>query len=84
MGRKHIVPYGLFQAHGYVSAPLVYDDRKGIGFTEEDLQLLSPRSVRCSSMTARPPAAKWRSASWRSSAMPQRSARRALRIWSGE
>src|SRR5215207_2852724 len=22
MGRKHIVPYGLYRAHGYVSAPL--------------------------------------------------------------
>lgn len=40
MGRKHIVPYGLYQVHGYVSAPLAFDDRKGTGFTEEDLELL--------------------------------------------
>ena len=40
MGRKHIVPYGLYRAHGYVSAPLAYDDRKGTGFTGEDLELL--------------------------------------------
>jgi CRISPR-associated protein Csd2 len=40
MGRKHIVPYGLYQAHGYVSAPLAFDDRKGTGFTEDDLELL--------------------------------------------
>lgn len=40
MGRKHIVPYGLYRAHGYVSAPLAADDRKGTGFTDEDLKLL--------------------------------------------
>ena len=40
MGRKHIVPYGLYRAHGYVSAPLAYDPRKGTGFTQEDLDLL--------------------------------------------
>ena len=40
MGRKHIIPYGLYRAHGFVSAPLAYDDRKGTGFTEEDLALL--------------------------------------------
>jgi CRISPR-associated protein Csd2 len=40
MGRKHIVPYGLYQAHGYVSAPLAADNRKGTGFTEADLELL--------------------------------------------
>jgi len=40
MGRKHIVPYGLYRANGYVSAPLAADDRKGTGFTDEDLDLL--------------------------------------------
>lgn len=40
MGRKHIVPYGLYRAHGYVSAPLACDDRKGTGFDGEDLELL--------------------------------------------
>ena len=40
MGRKHIVPYGLYEVHGYVSAPLAYDTRKGTGFTEADLELL--------------------------------------------
>ncbi len=40
MGRKHIVPYGLYRAHGFVSAPLATDDRKGTGFTDEDLDLL--------------------------------------------
>lgn len=40
MGRKHIVPYGLYRAHGYVSAPLAADDRKGTGFTDDDLDLL--------------------------------------------
>ena len=37
MGRKHIVPYGLYRAHGYVSACLA---GKGIGFSEQDLNLL--------------------------------------------
>jgi CRISPR-associated protein Csd2 len=40
MGRKHIIPYGLYRAHGYVSAPLAYDSRKGTGFSEADLELL--------------------------------------------
>ena len=40
MGRKHIIPYGLYQAHGYVSAPLAFDRRKGTGFSQEDLELL--------------------------------------------
>jgi CRISPR-associated protein Csd2 len=40
MGRKHIIPYGLYRAHGYVSAPLAYDDRKGTGFSESDLALV--------------------------------------------
>ena len=37
MGRKNIVPYGLYRAEGYVSANLA---RKVTGFTEEDLDLL--------------------------------------------
>ena len=37
MGRKFIVPYGLYRCEGYVSANLA---RKTTGFTEEDLQLL--------------------------------------------
>lgn len=36
MGRKHIVPYGLYRAHGYVSAKLA----EKTGFSEEDLELL--------------------------------------------
>jgi CRISPR-associated protein Csd2 len=36
MGRKHTVPYGLYRAHGFVSAFLA----KQTGFSEEDLQLL--------------------------------------------
>lgn len=40
MGRKHIVPYGLFRAHGYVSACLAGDGRKGTGFSGSDLELL--------------------------------------------
>lgn len=40
MGRKHIVPYGLFRAHGYVSACLAGDSSKGTGFSGDDLELL--------------------------------------------
>jgi CRISPR-associated protein Csd2 len=36
MGRKHTVPYGLYRAHGFVSAFLA----KQTGFDETDLQLL--------------------------------------------
>lgn len=36
MGRKYIIPYGLYQVEGYVSANLA----KKTGFTEDDLELL--------------------------------------------
>ncbi len=39
MGRKHIVPYGLYRAEGYVSAKLANQPGKGTGFSEEDLEL---------------------------------------------
>ena len=35
MGRKHIIPYGLYRGHGYVSAKLA----ERTGFSEEDLDL---------------------------------------------
>ena len=37
MGRKYIVPYGLYRCEGYISANLA---RKTTGFSEEDLSLL--------------------------------------------
>ena len=37
MGRKFIVPYGLYRCEGYISANLA---RKTTGFSEEDLELL--------------------------------------------
>lgn len=40
IGRKHIVPYGLYRAEGYVSAKLANEASKGTGFSEEDLALL--------------------------------------------
>ena len=40
MGRKHLVPYGLYRGHGYVSACLAGANGKGTGFSEEDLKLL--------------------------------------------
>ena len=36
MGRKFTVPYGLYRAHGFISAPLA----KQTGFTSEDCELL--------------------------------------------
>ncbi|MGE5558347.1 MAG: type I-C CRISPR-associated protein Cas7/Csd2 [Bacillota bacterium] len=36
MGRKFTVPYGLYRAHGFVSAPLANQT----GFSEDDLKLL--------------------------------------------
>ncbi|AWB07309.1 type I-C CRISPR-associated protein Cas7/Csd2 (plasmid) [Azospirillum humicireducens] len=36
MGRKHVVPYGLYRCHGYISAKLA----EGTGFDEDDLDLL--------------------------------------------
>jgi len=36
MGRKHIVPYGLYVAQGFISAPLA----EKTGFSDEDLELL--------------------------------------------
>jgi CRISPR-associated protein Csd2 len=37
MGRKHIVPYGLYRVEGYISAELA---RRTTGFSQEDLELL--------------------------------------------
>lgn len=37
MGRKYIVPYGLYRVEGYISANLA---RKTTGFSEDDLQVL--------------------------------------------
>jgi len=37
MGRKYIIPYGLYRCEGYISANLA---RKVTGFTEDDLTLL--------------------------------------------
>lgn len=37
MGRKFIVPYGLYRCEGYISANLA---RKSTGFSDKDLQLL--------------------------------------------
>lgn len=39
MGRKHIVNYGLYRSHGFISANLAGDDTKGTGFSDEDLEL---------------------------------------------
>ena len=37
MGRKYIIPYGLYKCEGYISANLA---RKTTGFSEDDLQVL--------------------------------------------
>jgi CRISPR-associated protein Csd2 len=36
MGRKHIVPYGLYVSHGFISAPLA----EKTAFSDQDLSLL--------------------------------------------
>ncbi len=36
MGRKHIIPYGLYRAHGFISAKLA----ERTGFSNDDLELL--------------------------------------------
>ncbi len=36
MGRKHVLPYGLYRVHGFVSAKLA----ERTGFSEDDLALL--------------------------------------------
>jgi CRISPR-associated protein Csd2 len=36
MGRKHIIPYGLYRVHGYINAKLA----QKVGFTAEDLELV--------------------------------------------
>jgi len=43
MGRKHIVPYGLYRAHGYVSAALA--PRTGFAQADEDLLIEALRSM---------------------------------------
>ena len=43
MGRKSIVPYGLYRVEGYISANLA---RKVTGFSEEDLELLWDASIK--------------------------------------
>ena len=37
MGRKYVIPYGLYRCEGYISANLA---RKTTGFSQEDLELL--------------------------------------------
>lgn len=40
MGRKFTVSYGLYRAHGFISAPLADPAMNGTGFSEDDLSLL--------------------------------------------
>ena len=40
MGRKYVVPYGLYRGHGFISPALAFDDKKGTRFSEDDLELL--------------------------------------------
>ena len=39
IGRRYIIPYGLYRVEGYISAKLANDETKGTGFSEEDLAL---------------------------------------------
>jgi CRISPR-associated protein Csd2 len=40
MGRKFIVPYGLYRVEGYISPKLANDAAKGTRFSQQDLDLL--------------------------------------------
>ena len=60
MGRKHIVPYGLYRAHGFVSAKLAERTGFGAGRTSS---FVCEALATCSSTTARRRAARWRRAS---------------------
>lgn len=70
MGDKWIVPYGLYRAHGFVSAHLA----QRTGFSEEDFALLCEGLPRCLSTIIQPRAARWRAAGSMPSAMTIRSA----------
>jgi CRISPR-associated protein Csd2 len=39
IGRKYIIPYGLYRVEGYISAKLASNEAKGTRFSEEDLAL---------------------------------------------
>lgn len=39
IGRKALIPYGLYEAHGYYSPYLADKERNGTGVTERDLEL---------------------------------------------
>lgn len=39
IGRKHIIPYGLYRVHGFVSARLAGSQGKGTGFSDDDLEV---------------------------------------------
>ncbi len=39
MGRKHVIPYGLYRVEGYISAKIANHPIKGTGFSEDDLNL---------------------------------------------
>lgn len=60
MGSKHIVPYGLYRAEGYVSANLA---RKTTGFSTDDLELLWTAILNMFETTTPLRAARWRCAS---------------------
>lgn len=40
MGRKSLIPYGLYVGKGFISANLASPDNGGTGFSEDDLKLL--------------------------------------------
>ena len=57
MGRKYIVPYGLYRCEGYISANLA---RKTTGFSEEDLSSCCGRpSSICLNTIIPQPGVKW-------------------------
>ena len=59
MGRKHILPYGLYRAHGFISAKLA----ERTGFSEDDLELLWRSLTNMFEHDRSAARAKWRRAS---------------------
>jgi CRISPR-associated protein Csd2 len=58
MGRKHIVPYGLYRVHGFVNAKLA----QKTGFPTRTWSSSRRPWSACSTWIARPRAARWRRA----------------------
>lgn len=60
MGRKHIVPYGLYRAHGYIPPASPATTRRAPDSRKRTWSCSGPRWSKCSTTTDRRRAARWR------------------------